>query len=51
MEVTEERRRKQLLDDLKDKKGCWKFKQETLDRTVWGIRLRRVSGPDVRLRN
>ena len=30
-----ERRRKQLLDDLKDTRGCRKLKQEALDRTVW----------------
>jgi hypothetical protein len=30
----QERRRKQLLDDLKQGTGCWKLKQETPDRTV-----------------
>jgi hypothetical protein len=25
------RRRKQLLDDLKEKRGYWKFKEEALD--------------------
>jgi len=29
------RRLKQLLDNLKEKTGYWKFKEETLDRTVW----------------
>jgi hypothetical protein len=29
------RRRKQLLDDLKEKRGYWKLKEEALDRTVW----------------
>ena len=28
------RRRTKLLDDLKEKKGCCKLKEETLDRTV-----------------
>jgi hypothetical protein len=28
------RRRKQLLDDLKEKRGSWKFKEEALDRTL-----------------
>jgi hypothetical protein len=30
-----ERRRKQLLDDLKEKTGYWKLKEEALARTVW----------------
>jgi hypothetical protein len=29
------RRNKQLLDHLKEKRECWKFKQEALDRTLW----------------
>ena len=29
------RRRKQLQDDLKEKRGYWKLKQEALDRTLW----------------
>jgi hypothetical protein len=28
------RRRKQLLDDLKEKKGHWKLKREEVDRTL-----------------
>jgi hypothetical protein len=28
------RRRKQLLDDLKEKRGYWKLKEEALDRTL-----------------
>ena len=37
--VTEgrERRRKQLLDDLKEKRGYWKFERGTLRRSLWGI--------------
>jgi hypothetical protein len=29
------RRRKQQLDNLKEKRGYWKLKEEALDRTVW----------------
>jgi hypothetical protein len=29
------RRRKQLLGDLKEKRGCRKLKEEVVDRTVW----------------
>jgi hypothetical protein len=29
------RRRKQLLDDLKEKRRYWKLKEEALDRTLW----------------
>jgi two-component sensor histidine kinase len=29
------RRRKQLMDGLKETGGYWKFKEEALDRTVW----------------
>jgi len=28
------RRRKQLLDDLKEKRGRWKLKEEEVDRTL-----------------
>ena len=28
------RRRKQLLDDVKEKRGYWKLKEEALDRTL-----------------
>jgi len=43
VEVTgrRERRLKQLLDDLKEKRGSWKFKEETLDRILWGTRFGR----------
>jgi hypothetical protein len=30
------RRRKQLLDDLKETRGYRKLKEEALDRTLWG---------------
>jgi hypothetical protein len=29
------RRRKQLLNDLKEKRGYWKLKEEALDRSQW----------------
>jgi hypothetical protein len=35
------RRRKQLLDDLKEKRRYWKLKEEALDCTVWGTRFGR----------
>jgi hypothetical protein len=40
-EVTERRgrRHKQLLDDIKEIRGYWKCKEETLDRTVWRTRF------------
>jgi hypothetical protein len=40
------RRRKQLLDDLKEKTRYWKMK-EALDRTLWRTRFGRGYGPDV----
>ena len=30
---------KQLLDDLKEKKGYWKFTEEALDRTLLNTRF------------
>ena len=41
MEVTrkQERRRKKLLDDLKDRRGCCELKEEALDRTLWKNRF------------
>jgi hypothetical protein len=42
------RRRKQLLDDLKEKRGHWKFKEEALYRTLWRTRFGRGYGPVVR---
>ena len=49
MTGTRGRRRKRLLDDLKGKRGYWKLKKETLDRTLWGTRFGRGYGPVVRL--
>ena len=34
--------------DVKKTTGYWKFKEETLDRTVWRIRFGRGYGPVVR---
>jgi len=42
------RRRKQLLGDLKEKRGYWKFKKEAIARTPWRTRFGRSYGPVVR---
>jgi hypothetical protein len=42
------RRRKQLLDGLKEKRGYWKLKDEALDRTLWRTGFVRGYGPVVR---
>jgi hypothetical protein len=39
---------KQLLDDLKEKKGYWKFKEESLDRALWRTRFGEGYGSFVR---
>ena len=41
------RRRKQLLDDVKEKGGYCKFVEEVLDRIVWRTRFGRGCGPIV----
>ena len=46
MEVT--RRRKKLLDDLKDRRGYSHLKEEALDRTMWRNRFGGGFGPVVR---
>jgi hypothetical protein len=43
-----ERRRKQLLDDLKGKRRYWKLKEEALDGPLWRTRFGRGYGPVVR---
>jgi hypothetical protein len=43
IEVT--RRRKKLLDDLKDRRGYSHLKEEALDSTVWRNRFGRGFGP------
>jgi hypothetical protein len=42
------RRRKQLLDDLKEKRRYWTLKEEALDRTLWRTHFGRGYGPVVR---
>ena len=41
------RRRKKLLDDLKDRRGYWILKEEALDCTMWRNRFGRGFGPVV----
>jgi hypothetical protein len=50
IEVTgrQERRRRRLLDDLKERRGCSHLKEEVLDRTMWRARFGRGFGPVVR---
>jgi hypothetical protein len=50
MEVTRRRgrRRKKLLDDLKDRRGYSHLKEEVLYRTIWRNRFRGGFGPVVR---
>ena len=50
MEVTKRRgrKRKKLLDDLKERRGYCHLKEEALDRTVWRNRFRGGFGPVVR---
>jgi hypothetical protein len=45
------RRREQLLDDLKEKTGYWKLKEEALDRTLWRTRFGEDYGPDIKQTN
>jgi hypothetical protein len=42
------RRRKQVLDDLQEKRRYWNWKEETRDLTVWRTRFGRDYGPLVR---
>ena len=50
IEVTRRRgrRRKELLDDLKDRRGYFHLKEEALDRSKWRNRFGRGDGPVVR---
>jgi hypothetical protein len=41
-------RRKQLLDDLKEKRKYWKLKEEAIDCTLWRTCFGRGYGPVVR---
>ena len=43
-----ERRRKKLLDDLKDRRGYCRLNEEALDRTMWRNRFRGGFEPVVR---
>ena len=45
------RRRKKLLDDLKDRRGYSHLKEEALDRTIWRHRFGGGFGPVVRQNN
>ena len=53
IEVTRRRgrRRKKVLDDLKNRRGYYHLKEEALDRTMWRNRFGRGVGPVVRLLN
>jgi hypothetical protein len=42
------RRRKQLLDDRKEKRKYWKLKEEALDGILWRTRFGRDYGPVLR---
>jgi hypothetical protein len=42
------RRRKRLVDVLKEMRGYWKLKEEALARTLWRTRFGRGSGRVVR---
>ena len=42
------RRRRKLLDDLKERRGYSHLKEKALDRTLWGARFERCFGTFVR---
>jgi hypothetical protein len=42
------RRRRKLLDDLKERRRYFHLKEEALDRTMWRARCGRLFGPVVR---
>ena len=42
------RRRRKLLDDLKERRGYSHLKEEALDRTMWRARFGKGFGPVVR---
>jgi len=42
------RRRRKLLDDLKERRAYSRLKEEALDRTMWRARFGRGFGPVVR---
>jgi hypothetical protein len=43
------RRRKQLMDDLKEKRGYWKLKEKVVACTLWRTHFGRGYGPAIRL--
>jgi hypothetical protein len=45
------RRRRKLLDNLKESRGYSHLKEEALDRTMWGARFGKGFGPVVRQTN
>jgi hypothetical protein len=49
LEVTSrrERKRKKLLDDCKETRGCWKLKENALSRALWKARFCRSLGEDM----
>jgi hypothetical protein len=48
MTVRRGRRRKQLLDDMKEKRIYWKLKEEAPGHTLWRTRFGRGCGPVLR---
>jgi hypothetical protein len=42
------RRRRKLLVELKERRGCCHLKEEELDRTMWSARFGRGLGPVIR---
>ena len=42
------RRRRKLLDDLKERRGCSHLKEEALDRIMWRARFGKVFRPALR---
>ena len=42
------RRHRELLDDLKERRGYSHLKEEALDRTMWRARFGRSFGPVIR---
>jgi len=42
------RKRRKLVDDLKERRGYSQLKEEALDRTMWKARFGRCFGPVVR---
>jgi hypothetical protein len=42
------RRRRKLLDDLKERRGYSHLKEEALDRTIWRAGFGRFFGPVIR---